>query len=110
MIFSQRYRNNSSIDKLQNYQQGSNVELLTPLLIFDALNKTNNRLKQFIFISSAAGIRTYLDINADYHIFKASNITLSKYISSKSTNIRSNTIILGEFLKYPINEYKPAEI
>ena len=92
---------------------GLDLEILLPLTIYKHLRELgSNHPSQFLFFSSGAAKQVHPDLNFCYHLLKESTLSLSRYISvtGHDVHIRSNCIVLGEFLKYDLSMYKPHEI
>jgi len=112
LIFCLRSRQHSDNEALA-IKTGLDLEILLPLSIYNYLRQIrSNQQSQFLFFSSGAAKQVHPDLNFCYHVLKESTLSLSRYISvtGHDLGIRSNCIILGEFLKYDLAMYKPQEI
>jgi len=112
IIFCQRYRAGQS-EGAAAIEKGFRVEVLAPYFLYKLLKTIGSEVKtNFIFFTSGASKDIHLDIDFPYHLYKSSALMLSKYIAVKGvvSGIRSNSVVLGEFLKYPLESYGDHEV
>ena len=113
IVFAQRYRPVKDASTLDLVSRGLNIELSPLFAISDLLKTVGNLgpLKSLVLYSSTAAHSAHLDVPIFYHILKAA--TLSSVISLSPQlgrhDIKINAIVLGDFLKYPVESYSDKE-
>lgn len=113
IVFAQRYRPAKEASTMDSTSMGLNIELSPLFAIADLLKDLGNPgpLKSLVLYSSTAAHSAHLDVPIFYHILKAA--TLSAVISLSPQlgrhDIKINAIVLGDFLKYPIESYSDKE-
>jgi NAD(P)-dependent dehydrogenase (short-subunit alcohol dehydrogenase family) len=111
-VFCQRFRPEASQGDLSAIKAGLDVELGPVLALAEAAKATpQKRPLSFVFVSSVAGQLTHIDIELYYHILKSVTITSTRFFATQGAQmgLRANCVVLGEFEKYPREQYTTKE-
>ena len=116
VVFCQRYRPKDGLSDLEAVKAGLDVELGPILYLVEAATAVSRRNPavrplSIVLISSVAGLAAHVDVPLYYHLLKAVTVTATRTLAAQgATNgLRVNCIVLGEFMKYPAEDYTEAE-
>ncbi len=111
-VFCQRYRASPGASTIEAIKHGIDVELSPVLTLIDNA-KATPILKplSLVLISSVAATSFHIDVPVYYHLLKSLTITATRVLAAHNlkSKIRLNCIILGEFEKYPREQYSAQE-
>lgn len=113
IVFTQRYRPPKQELTLDSVSKGLKIELGPLFAIVDLIKEMDNSglLRAMVLFSSTAAHSAHLDVPIFYHILKSSTISSVTSLAPQlgQRNININTLVLGDFLKYPTESYSDEE-
>ena len=110
--FCQRYRGKKSDVLSSDLCHGIQVEIGPTIALLDRLEDWPiGKNLSIVMFTSVANEQINPDISLDYHMLKAATASFVRYQAMvfRNSDVRINAIVLGEFLKYPIDTYSLLE-
>jgi NAD(P)-dependent dehydrogenase (short-subunit alcohol dehydrogenase family) len=111
-VFCQRYRPKPDIAELDSMQIGLAVELGPAIALNDvAQAAAQHKPLSLVLLSSVAADSIHLDIGLGYHVLKSASLVSARFFAARNgeKQIRANSVVLGEFEKYPRESYTAQE-